>query len=89
MTFTVSSFFGEPIFLSTGFKNYGKDGWEKIFQVEVKEYFTAVSGTCYQISSNTTVPPSNFVSIVLRFNDSLGTKDLPQVSKCYNYSIIF
>ena len=78
--FTVSSFFGEPIFLSTGLENYGKDGWEKIFQVEVKEYFTAVSGTCYQIRSNTTIPPSNIVSIVLRFNDSLGPKDLPQVS---------
>ena len=79
----MSSFFSEPIVLSTSSKSYGKTALDEIFQVEVKEYFTAVSGTCYQIRSNTSVPPSSFVSISLRFNDSLGPKDLPQVSKHY------
>ena len=61
---------------------------DESFEVEAKEYFTAVSGTCYQIRSNTTVPPSNFVHFELMFNDSLDPKDLPQVSKQYLFEII-
>ena len=88
MIFLVSSFFSDPIVLSTSSKSYGKTALDESFQVEAKEYFTAVSGTCYQIRSNTTVPPSNFVHFELMFNDSLDPKDLPQVSKQYLFEIM-
>ena len=78
------SFFSGPVVLLPNSKStFGRTGEGEVFHVEVKEYFTAVSGTCYQIRSNTPVPPSNFVHFELMFNDSLDPKDLPQVSKQY------
>ncbi len=84
MTFQVKSFFSERVvLLPNSNSTFGRTDDGEVFHVEVKEYFTAVSGTCYQIRSNTPVPPTNFVHIELRFNDSLDQKDLPQVSKQY------
>ena len=51
----------------------------KSFYIEVLEYHTAISGTCYQIKSNITMSPPNFVTLTVSFNDSVDAIDIPQV----------
>ena len=41
--------------------------------VEVHEYYTMTSGTCYGISSDLQIPPPTFVTLNLYLNESLPT----------------
>ena len=47
--------------------------------IEIKEYFTMTSGTCYGLKSNLQIPPSQSVSISLNINKSLPYEDFPEV----------
>ena len=47
--------------------------------VEVNEYYTMASGTCYVIKSDLQIPSPKFVSLNLYLNDSLPNEDFPKV----------
>ena len=47
--------------------------------VEVNEYYTMASGTCYVIKSDLKIPPPKFVSMKLYLNGSLPSEDFPEV----------
>ena len=49
--------------------------------VEVNEYYTMASGTCYVIKSDLQIPPPKFVTMNLYLNESLPSEDFPEV--CY------
>ena len=49
--------------------------------VEVNEYYTMASGTCYVIKSDLQIPPPKFVSMNFYLNGSLSKEDFPEV--CY------
>ena len=49
--------------------------------VEVNEYYTMASGTCYVIKSDLQIPPPKFVPMNLYLNGSLPSEDFPEV--CY------
>ena len=70
-------FFG-PIPLTIG-NNYFTDFNGNHFQIEVKEYYTNIAGTGYQVKSNITMYPPYWVALHLSFNDSLDEIDIPQV----------
>ena len=71
-------FSNDRITLKVGNRNLmTKNG--KLFYIEVLEYHTAISGTCYQIKSNITMSPPNFVTLTVSFNDSVDAIDIPQV----------
>ena len=58
-----------------------KDG-QMIF-IEIQEYYTMTSGTCYDIISDIQIPPPAFFSMYLNLNGSLPHEDFPEV--CYQY----
>ena len=47
--------------------------------VEVNEYYTMASGTCYVIKSDLQIPPPKFASMNLYLNESLPSEDFPEV----------
>ena len=47
--------------------------------IEVHEYYTVTSGTCYGISSDLQIPPPTFVTMNLYLNESLPSEDFPEV----------
>ena len=47
--------------------------------VEVNEYYTMASGTCYVIKSDLQIPPPKFVPMNLYLNGSLPSEDFPEV----------
>ena len=47
--------------------------------VEVNEYYTMASGTCYVIKSDLQIPPPKFVPMELYLNGSLSSEDFPEV----------
>ena len=49
------------------------------FDINITEYHTISTGTCYQINSNLPLPPPNMGILKLQFNESLGKTDTPQV----------
>ena len=49
------------------------------FLFELKEYHTFFAGTCYQITSNFSMPPPSYLQITLTFNNSLDEIDQPKV----------
>ena len=51
--------------------------------VEVNEYYTMTSGTCYGIRSDLQISPPTFASMNLYLNESLPNEDFPEV--CYEY----
>ena len=78
-------FSNERITLKVGNMNLmTKNG--KLFYIEVLEYHTSISGTCYQIKSNITMSPPNFVTLTVSFNDSVDAIDIPQVKMEYYFS---
>ena len=50
------------------------------YDINVTEYHTYLAGTCYQINSNFPLPPPNWISLDLVFNESLSDIDIPQVN---------
>ena len=52
---------------------------KKLVEVNVTQHQTFNSGTCYQMKSDISIPPSQMVSIELIFNQSLFELDPPQV----------
>ena len=54
------------------------------FSVELKEYHTFFAGTCYQITSNATMPPPKSVEISVTFDNSLDEGDQPKVRKGFS-----
>ena len=51
----------------------------QVIYVELIEYHTMISGTCYQVKSNITMHPPNWVRLDVAFNDSMDSDDIPQV----------
>ena len=49
------------------------------YDINVIEYHTT-TGTCYQINSNFAIPPPNWISLGLVFNESLSEIDIPKVN---------
>ena len=47
--------------------------------IEVHEYYTVTSGTCYGLSSDLQIPPPTFVTMNLYLNESLPSEDFPEV----------
>ena len=47
--------------------------------VEVNEYYTMASGTCYVIKSDLQIPTPRFFSMSLYLNGSLSSEDFPKV----------
>ena len=47
--------------------------------IEIKEYFTMSSGTCYGLKSNLQIPASQVISMSLHINKSLPYEDFPEV----------
>ena len=47
--------------------------------IDIKEYFTMASGTCYGLKSNLQIPGSKTVTMILHMNDSLPSEDFPEV----------
>ena len=68
----------ESIKLTNG-NNIGalKDG--NLINIEVREYYTLLTGTCYQILSNVSVTPPRWMTLSLYFNESLKLSDFPRV----------
>ena len=68
----------ESIKLTNG-NNIGalKDG--NLINIEVREYYTLLTGTCYQILSNVSVTPPRWMTLSLNFNESLKLSDFPRV----------
>ena len=62
--------------LSVG-NNYEIQEHGKVSTIDLKEYHTLKFGTCYQIRSNATISPPDWVDLVLTFNNSLN--NFPQV----------
>ena len=56
---------------------------ERTIFVEVNEYYTMASGTCYGIRSDLQISPPTFVSMNIYLNESLPNEDFPEV--CYEY----
>ena len=69
----------EESFKLTNGNNIGelKDG--NVINIEVHEYYTDLTGTCYQILSNVSVPPPKWMTLNLQFNESLKLSDFPRV----------
>ena len=51
----------------------------KTISIEIKEYHTMASGTCYDLKSNLQIGPSKSVGMHLIINESLKYDDFPQV----------
>ena len=66
------------IVLSNGF-NFLKTENKSTIEIVVTQHHTMVTGTCYEIKSNVSVPPFHSVSIFLMFNQSINNADLPKV----------
>ena len=47
--------------------------------IDIKEYFTMSSGTCYGLKSNLQIPASQVISMSLHINKSLPYEDFPEV----------
>ena len=47
--------------------------------IDIKEYFTMASGTCYGLKSNLQIPASQAISMSLHINKSLPYEDFPEV----------
>ena len=47
--------------------------------IEIKEYFTMASGTCYGLKTNMQIPASRSVEMMLNFNKSVPHEDFPEV----------
>ena len=47
--------------------------------VDIREYHTLISGTCYGIKSNIAIPKPKIGLLDLRFNKSLDKRDFPEV----------
>ena len=61
--------------------NYRKQDGKVIgYDINVTEYHTILAGTCYQINSNFPLPPPNWISLKLEFNETLSETDIPQVN---------
>ena len=76
----------DPISKALGFitllkgHNYHKEKEEGAgYDFNVTEYHTP-AGTCYQINSNFPLPPPNWISLGLVFNESLSEIDIPKVN---------
>ena len=51
----------------------------RVIFIEIHEYYTMTSGTCYDIISDMQIPPPAFVSTYLYLNGSLPNEDFPKV----------
>ena len=61
--------------------NYHKQDGEAVgYDINVTEYHTVLAGTCYQINSNFPLPPPNWISLNLKFDEKLSETDIPQVN---------
>ena len=47
--------------------------------IDIKEYFTMASGTCYGLRSNLQIPAFQTVTMMLKINKSLPYEDFPEV----------
>ena len=65
--------------LEKGHNYYRKNNEGDGYDINITEYHTILTGTCYQISSNFPLPPPNMIFLKLHFNESLGKTDIPQV----------
>ena len=84
-----------PLKLSVG-KNYIKcEGVKNIrggkeckngsnILIDIQEYYTSASGTCYGLKSNLQIPASESVSMMLHVKKSLPEEDFPEVSLLEN-----
>ena len=71
--------------LSTGNDNsFMVQEKEDVYNVIVQEYYTYLAGTCYQITSNYSIPPPDGYGLTLLFEESLNL-DLPTVCIMYNF----
>ena len=61
----------------------GHNNWGNGYDINVTEYHTVLIGTCYQINSNFPLPPPNWISLKLVFNESLSEIDIPKVSSLW------
>ena len=52
--------------------------------IDIQEYYTSASGTCYGLKSNLQIPASESVSMMLHVNKSLPEEDFPEVSLLEN-----
>ena len=50
------------------------------YYINVQELYTFLIGTCYVIKSNVPIPPTVFLKITLKFNDTMNEVDLPKVN---------
>ena len=48
--------------------------------IDIQEFYTIASGTCYGLKSNLEIPASQSVTMMLSINKSLPDKDFPDVS---------
>ena len=68
----------QPFRLFVG-KNNVKCDNGNIILIEINEYYTMTSGTCYAIRSDLEIPPPKFVTMSLHLNESLPNADFPEV----------
>ena len=52
--------------------------------IDIQEYYTSASGTCYGLKSNLQIPASESVLMMLHINKSLPEEDFPEVSLLEN-----
>ena len=64
--------------LSKGYNIWNKTGVGS-YEINVTQYHTILSGTCYQIESSDNVPPPKAMTLTLNFSESLDKIDIPQV----------